>query len=167
MQVFQHNHVICTTRVFPRLRVLSRKASNEYQLTKSVSLTVIAWYIISSQDLRVQSELRVWKPVFQPSCTKWHPTTITSLQDRKQVCKVIMLLKINGFVWNNSIDHSCVYRCHQKRFSLAAFFFSCFVVYSLLLCCLPFYVYFSEDGDCDHWMTFPWELLSAHMRGRF
>lgn len=72
----------------------------------------------------MQSELRVWKPVFQPSCTKWHPTTITSLQDRKQVCKVAMLLKKNGFVWNNSIDHSCVYGCHQKRFSLAAFFFS-------------------------------------------
>lgn len=44
----------------------------------------------------MQSELRVWKPVFQPSCAKWHPTTITSLQDRKQVSKVTMLLKTNG-----------------------------------------------------------------------
>lgn len=80
---FQSNHLTFPALVNAIWKHLKQIWFLEWKLTKCLCLTGT----ISSQDLRMQSELRVWKPVLQPSCTKRHPTSITSLQDRKQVCK--------------------------------------------------------------------------------
>lgn len=152
---------------------------------------------ISFQDLRVQSELRMWKPVFQPSCTERHSTAITSLQNRKQVrlsssdvryvkpalsdARTKRLEEIDSLL-------ACRSSTGNKLFCFLAMF-SClhYIVYRFLLHCLLLsptrrvrdaptrrvidaptkLCCFSGDGVLDLWMTFPWEPLSVHMLGRY